>query len=57
MAFSWAWAHGQAGAISTAGATIASSGMAEEGITAEPAAIITAEGQAAGEKGAAAEPR
>ena len=52
----WAWAHGPAGVMTTAGEAIASSAMVEEAITAEPAALLTAEGQAAGRQHAAPEP-
>jgi hypothetical protein len=51
----WAWAHGPAGVMTTAGEAIASSAMVEEAITAEPAALLTAEVQAAGRQHAAAE--
>src|ERR1035441_2651818 len=52
----WAWAHGPAGVMTTAGEAIASSAMVEEAITAEPAALLTAEAQAAGRQHAAPEP-
>ena len=52
----WAWAHGPAGVMTTAGEAIASSAMVEEAITAEPAALLTAEAQAAGRQHVAPEP-
>jgi hypothetical protein len=40
MAFSWAWVHGLAGAIATAGAVIASAVGEEEGTSAQEVAAI-----------------
>ncbi len=56
MASSWAWAHGPGGAITMAGAAIASVAMAEDAITVESAAPLMADVQAAGKLAVAAEP-
>src|ERR1017187_2245511 len=56
MASFWAWAHGPAGVMTTAGEAIASSAMVEEAITVGPAASPTAEVRAAGRRRTVPEP-